>query len=53
MSARSLSDVGAVLKSVTMQQCRDLAALAVDAEDAESGRAAVRASLPALDELGL
>ena len=53
MSAPSLSDVGAVLKSVTMQQCRDLAALAVDAEDAASGRAAVRASLPALDELGL
>jgi phosphoenolpyruvate-protein phosphotransferase (PTS system enzyme I) len=53
MSARSLSDVGEVLKTVTLQQCRDLAALAVDAEDATSGRAAVRASLPALEELGL
>jgi phosphotransferase system enzyme I (PtsI) len=29
MSARSLSDVGAVLKTVTLQQCRDLAVLAV------------------------
>jgi phosphotransferase system enzyme I (PtsI) len=53
MSARSLPDVGAVLKSVTLQQCRDLAALAVDAEDATSARDAVRAALPALDELGL
>ena len=53
MSARSLSDVGAVLKTVTLQQCRDLAVLAVGAADAASGRAAVRAGLPALDELGL
>ena len=41
MSARGLADVGAVLKSVTVQQCRDLAALAVDAEDATAGRAGV------------
>jgi phosphoenolpyruvate-protein phosphotransferase (PTS system enzyme I) len=53
MSARSLPDVGAVLTTVTLQQCRDLAALAVDAEDAVSARDAVRAALPALDELGL
>ena len=46
MSARSLSDVGAVLKTVTLQQCRDLAVLAVEAADADSGRAAVR-GLPA------
>jgi phosphotransferase system enzyme I (PtsI) len=45
--------VGAVLKTVTMQQCRDLAVLAVEAPDADSGRAAVRAALPALEELGL
>jgi phosphotransferase system enzyme I (PtsI) len=53
MSARSLSDVGAVLKTVTFQQCRDLAALAVDAEDAGAAREAVRAGLPALADLGL
>ncbi len=53
MSARSLSDVGAVLKTVTLQQCRDLAALAKDAQDATSARDAVRAALPALGELGL
>ena len=53
MSARSLSDVGAVLKTVTLQECRDLAALAVDAEDATSARDAVRAALPALADLGL
>jgi phosphotransferase system enzyme I (PtsI) len=53
MSARSLPDVGAVLKTVTLQQCRDLAELAVGADDAASGRAAVRAALPALEELGL
>jgi phosphotransferase system enzyme I (PtsI) len=53
MSARSLADVGAVLKSVTMAQCRELASLAVEAEDATSGRDAVRAALPALAELGL
>jgi phosphoenolpyruvate-protein phosphotransferase (PTS system enzyme I) len=53
MSARSLADVGAVLKTVTMAQCRELAALAVAAPDATSARAAVRAALPALAELGL
>jgi phosphotransferase system enzyme I (PtsI) len=53
MSARSLSDVGAVLKTVARQQCHDLAALAVGAADAASGRAAARAALPALAELGL
>ena len=53
MSARSLSDVGAVLKTVTLQQCRDLGVLAVEAADADSGRVAVRAALPVLEQLGL
>jgi phosphotransferase system enzyme I (PtsI) len=53
MSSRSVSDVGAVLATVTLQECRELARLAVEAPDAESGRSAVRARLPVLTTLGL
>ena len=53
MSARALPDVAAVLASVTLAQCRQLAELALTAESAEGARAAVRAHLPVLDELGL
>jgi phosphoenolpyruvate-protein phosphotransferase (PTS system enzyme I) len=53
MSARALPDVAAVLASVTLAQCRQLAELALTAESADGARAAVRAHLPVLDELGI
>lgn len=53
MTARALPDVDAVVKSVTLADCQRIAALAVDAATAEEARAAVRAELPVLEELGL
>jgi phosphotransferase system enzyme I (PtsI) len=53
MTARALPDVAAVLGSVTLETCRELAALAADADSAEGARQAVRSRLPVLDELGL
>ncbi|WP_407342085.1 phosphoenolpyruvate--protein phosphotransferase [Pengzhenrongella phosphoraccumulans] len=53
MSARALPDVAAVLASVTLAQCRQLAELALTAESADGARAAVRAQLPVLEELGI
>jgi len=53
MTARALPDVAAVLGSVTHETCRQLAQLALAAESAEGARAAVRAHLPVLEELGL
>ncbi|WP_067781492.1 phosphoenolpyruvate--protein phosphotransferase [Actinomyces vulturis] len=53
MTARALPDVDAVLKSVTMDECKRLADLALDCAYAEQARAAVRAELPILEELGL
>ena len=53
MTARALPDVGAVLASVTLEECRSLAALALAQRTADEARSAVRASLPALDDLGL
>jgi phosphotransferase system enzyme I (PtsI) len=53
MTARSLSAVDAVLSSVTLQQARELAALALAAATATEARASVRAHLPILEELGL
>lgn len=53
MSARSIADVGAVLASVTIDECRALARLALDAPNAESARDVVRRELPALADLGL
>jgi phosphotransferase system enzyme I (PtsI) len=53
MTAHALPDVAAVLGSVTLETCRELAALAVDADSAEGARQVVRSHLPVLDELGL
>ena len=53
MTARALPDVDAVLKSVTLDECRELAKIAIAAATAEDARAAVRAKLPILEELGL
>jgi phosphotransferase system enzyme I (PtsI) len=53
MSARSIADVGAVLASVTLDACRELARLALAAPDAPSARDAVRRNLPVLADLGL
>jgi phosphotransferase system enzyme I (PtsI) len=53
MTARSLAAVGAVLRTVTLEQARELAQLALTAPDAVDARAWVRAKLPVLEELGL
>jgi len=53
MTARALPDVAEVLASVTLETCRELAALAVASESADDAKAAVRSQLPILDELGL
>lgn len=52
-TARSLAAVGTVLKSVTLAEAQEIAALALNAATAVEGRAAVRARLPILDDLGL
>ena len=53
MTARALADVDAVLKSVDFTDCQRLAGLATSARNADDARAAVRAELPILEELGL
>lgn len=53
MTARALPDVAAVLGSVTLATCQELAALAVAADSAEDARRTVRSRLPLLEELGL
>lgn len=53
MTARSLAAVGAVLKTVTLAEAQEVAALAVGAATAAEGRDSVRARLPILAELGL
>ncbi|MDP5226801.1 MULTISPECIES: phosphoenolpyruvate--protein phosphotransferase [Arthrobacter] len=53
MTARSLAAVGTVLKSVSLPEAQELAALAVNAPTAAEGREAVRSRLPMLAELGL
>jgi len=53
MTPRALPDVAAVLATVTSEQCRHLADVALAASSADAARAAVRAMLPALDDLGL
>jgi len=53
MSARSLAAVAAVLATVTVAQAQQLAATALVAPSAAAARAAIRAELPILDELGL
>ncbi|RAN79593.1 phosphoenolpyruvate--protein phosphotransferase [Bacillus sp. SRB_336] len=53
MTARALPAVSAVLRSVTMEQARDLAGRAVAAASAGEARELVRSALPVLAELGL
>jgi phosphotransferase system enzyme I (PtsI) len=53
MSPRALPDVAAVLASVTLAECREIARVALGAEAAGAARDAVRALVPVLDELGL
>ncbi|WP_321575453.1 phosphoenolpyruvate--protein phosphotransferase [Oerskovia douganii] len=53
MTARAIPDVAALLGAVTVAECREVAQLALAAESAADARAAVRAALPQLDELGL
>lgn len=53
MTTRALGDVGAVLASVTMDRCRELAEVALASSDAEKARESVRAGLPILADLGL
>jgi phosphotransferase system enzyme I (PtsI) len=53
MSPRALPDVAAVLASVTREECVRLAGIALASETADGARAAVRAELPVLEELGL
>ena len=53
MTPRALAAVGAVLKSVTIDQARDLASVALSAQTAAEARTAVRSQLPILEELGL
>jgi phosphotransferase system enzyme I (PtsI) len=53
MTARALSAVSAVLRTVTLEQARALAELATAAPAAVDARAAVRAQLPILEQLGL
>ncbi|WP_029290764.1 putative PEP-binding protein [Cellulomonas sp. HZM] len=53
MTARALPEVGAVLASVTLDRCRELAALALAQDDARTAQLAVREALPVLADLGL
>jgi phosphotransferase system enzyme I (PtsI) len=53
MTARSLAAVGAVLKTVTLDEARRLAELALSARNADEARTSVRAELPILAKLGL
>ncbi|GAB3528414.1 phosphoenolpyruvate--protein phosphotransferase [Arthrobacter monumenti] len=53
MTARSLAAVGAVLNTVTLQQAKELADLALAAPSASEARDRVRSKLGILEELGL
>jgi phosphoenolpyruvate-protein phosphotransferase (PTS system enzyme I) len=53
MSSRALADVGKLLRTVSYDDCKRLAQVALDAGEAQAAKAAVRAELPQLDELGL
>ena len=53
MTPRALADVAEVLAATPYDTCVRLAAAAADARTAAEGRAAVRAELPVLEELGL
>ena len=53
MSAGSLPGVRAALAAHTLEECKAAAAAVLDAVDADAARAAARAALPRLAELGL
>jgi phosphotransferase system enzyme I (PtsI) len=53
MSSRALADVGELLRTVSYDDCKRLAQVALDAGEAQAAKAAVRAELPQLVELGL
>jgi phosphotransferase system enzyme I (PtsI) len=53
MTPRAIPDVAEVLAATTLADCRRLAELAVAVPSASAARAAVRAELPILDDLGL
>jgi phosphotransferase system enzyme I (PtsI) len=53
MTPRALAGVGAVLNSVSLDEARKLAEIAVKAPSAAEARARVRAELPVLESLGL
>lgn len=53
MNTRSIPAVAAVLKSVTLEQARQVAAKVMSARSAENAKDVARAELPVLDELGL
>ena len=53
MSSRALADVGELLRTVTDDDCKRLAQVALDAGEAQASKKAVRDELPQLAELGL
>lgn len=53
MSSRALADVGELLRTVSYDDCKRLAQVALVAGEAQAAKAAVRAELPQLAELGL
>jgi len=53
MTARALPDVAAVLETVTLDECRDLADVARASRTADDARTAVRSRLRVLADLGL
>ena len=53
MTPRLLPAVARVLSTVTLEECRELARVAVTAPTAAQAKAAVRERLPVLEELGL
>lgn len=53
MTPRALGDVAAVLSTLSLTECEQVAAVALSAESATDARRSVRARLPVLDELGL
>jgi phosphoenolpyruvate-protein phosphotransferase (PTS system enzyme I) len=53
MSSRAIAEVGELLRTVSYDDCKRLAQIAVDAGEAQAAKAAVRAELPQLADLGL
>ncbi|MDO5081739.1 phosphoenolpyruvate--protein phosphotransferase [Buchananella hordeovulneris] len=53
MTSRALPDVAMVLESLTLAECQHIAQVALQAADAEHAKAAARALIPVLEELGL